>query len=341
MQLLDTLQDEHALIDQALGSLRTYVAGLIDGTADPDDGRRFAAFFTSYAGDFHHDREERVLFRALVTEAELPVERGPVYALGREHAEMEEWLREMTRLLEEWPHSGDDRARLRNLATRYSRALWRHIDAENSVLFPEAEKRLRRCGIRELADRPMSESEAAAREGAASLLAPLPAGRGRCADARRRLLPVPSLRRDLRRTRGRVVDRTRMGRVPQYGRERLNVGGLVFFRVFARRALAICVSQSACGRSYQRSGSPKKRHRRSSGTPRRASRRSFTRRLRWSARQSFNCSNRSAVGVRRRRHASPPPHAGLIRLRHPGPLSSSVATAGRRCPRLPPGPLLG
>ena len=174
MQLLDTLQDEHALIDQALGSLRTYVAGLADGTADPDDGRRFAAFFTSYAGHFHHDREERVLFRALVTEAELPVERGPVYALGREHAEMEEWLREMTRLLEEWPHSGDDRARLRNLATRYSRALWRHIDAENSVLFPEAEKRLRRCGIRELADRPMSESEAAAREGAASLLARYP-----------------------------------------------------------------------------------------------------------------------------------------------------------------------
>ena len=170
MQLLDTLQDEHALIDQALGSLRTYVAGLIDGTADPDDGRRFAAFFTLYAGDFHHDREERVLFRALVTEAELPAERGPVYALGRQHAEMEEWLREMARLLKERPHSGDDQTRLRTQATRYSRALWRHIDAENSVLFPEAEKRLRRCGIRELPDRPMSESEVAAHESAAALL---------------------------------------------------------------------------------------------------------------------------------------------------------------------------
>lgn len=169
MKLLDTLQDEHVLIDQVLGSFRAFVVGLVDGTADPGDGRRFAAFFTDFAGHFHHDREERVLFRALVTDAELPADRGPVYALGREHAEMEAWLHEMAPLLERRLESADDHARLRALATRYSRALWRHIDAENSVLYPQAEERLRRCGIRELADRPMSEAEAASREGAAAL----------------------------------------------------------------------------------------------------------------------------------------------------------------------------
>ncbi len=170
MKLLDALQDEHRLIDRVLGSFRAYVVGLVDGTADPDDGRRFAAFFTRFAGHFHHDREERVLFRALVTQAELPADRGPVYALGREHAELEAWLREMTPLLVQGPLSADDRDRLQALATRYSRALWRHIDAENSVLFPQSEERLRRCGVRELADRPPSEAEAAAREGAAALL---------------------------------------------------------------------------------------------------------------------------------------------------------------------------
>lgn len=170
MKLIDTLQDEHALIDQVLGSLRTYVGRLVDGAADPDDGRRFAAFFTEFAGHFHHDREERVLFDALVTNTELPLDRGPVHALMREHAEMEGWLREMTPFLEQGPQSGDDRIRLRALATRYSHALWRHIDAENSVLYPEGAERLRRCGIRELPDRPMSEAEAAAREHAAALL---------------------------------------------------------------------------------------------------------------------------------------------------------------------------
>ncbi|MCO5100097.1 MAG: hemerythrin domain-containing protein [Burkholderiaceae bacterium] len=170
MKLIDTLEDEHALIDQVLGSFRTYVERLVDGTADPDDGRRFAAFFIEFAGRFHHDREERVLFDALVTDAELPRDRGPVYALVHQHAEMEALLRETTPLLEQRPQSEDDRVRLRTRATRYSHALWRHIDAENSVLYPESEERLRRSGIRELPDRPMTEAEAVAREGAAALL---------------------------------------------------------------------------------------------------------------------------------------------------------------------------
>ena len=174
MQLIDTFQDEHALIDQVLGSLRAYVERLGGGTANPDDGRRFAAFFTEFAGHFHHDREERVLFAALVTQAELPGDRGPVHALTQEHAEMARWLGEMTPLLERRPQSEDDRVRLRALAVRYSEALWRHIDAENSVLYPEGAERLRRCNVRELPDRPMSEAEKAAREYAQALLARYP-----------------------------------------------------------------------------------------------------------------------------------------------------------------------
>ena len=174
MQLIATLQEEHALIDQVLGSLRAYVDGLAGGTADPDDGRRFAAFFTEFAGHFHHDREERVFFRALVTDADLPEASGPVHALVLEHAEMADWLREMTPLLERRPDSGDDKDRLRALAIRYSHALWRHIDAENSVLYPEGEERLRRCGVRELPDRPMSQAEAGVREDAARLLVRYP-----------------------------------------------------------------------------------------------------------------------------------------------------------------------
>ena len=174
MKLLDTLRDEHVLIDRTLGSLRAYVGRLVDGTADPADGRRFAAFFTDFAGHFHHDREERALFRALVTATELPADRGPVYALAREHAEMEEWLREMAPLLERRPQSGDDRARLSARVMSYSHALWRHIDAENPVLFPQGEERLAQCGIRELADRSMNEAETAAREGAAALLVRYP-----------------------------------------------------------------------------------------------------------------------------------------------------------------------
>ncbi len=170
VKLIDTLQQEHVLIDQTLGSFRAYVEALVAGTAKPGDGRRFVAFFADFAGRFHHEREERVLLDALVTQADLPRDRGPVHAVLHEHAEMEQWLREMAPLLAQGPQTEDDRLGLRALAIRYSHALWRHIDAENSVLYPESVDRLRRCGIRELPDRPMSEAEAAAREGAEGLL---------------------------------------------------------------------------------------------------------------------------------------------------------------------------
>ena len=169
MTLIDALQDEHALIDRVLCSFRAYIDQVVGGSADPDDGERFAAFFTEFAGHFHHDREERVLFAALVSEADLPGDRGPVRAVTLQHTEMAAWLGEMTPLLERAPRSEDDRIRLRALAIRYTYALWRHIDVENSVLFPEGAERLRRCGIGELPDRPMNEVEAKAREHGATL----------------------------------------------------------------------------------------------------------------------------------------------------------------------------
>jgi hypothetical protein len=92
----------------------------------------------------------------------------------QEHAEMEKWLCEMKPFLEQRPQSEEERVRLQTLATRYSHALWRHIDAENSVLYPEGADRLLRCGVLELPDRPMNESEAAAREDGAALLVRYP-----------------------------------------------------------------------------------------------------------------------------------------------------------------------
>lgn len=169
MKLIDAFQTEHALIDQVLGSFRSYVDRLVDGTADPRDGKRFATFFAEYVGRFHVEREERVLFEALVTRAELPPERGPVFAITHEHAELDAWLHEMAPLLGPQA-SPQERLRLRELAVRYTRALWRHIDAENSVLYVESALRLGRHGVHELPDRAMREAEAATREDAAALL---------------------------------------------------------------------------------------------------------------------------------------------------------------------------
>jgi hypothetical protein len=53
--------------------------------------------------------------------------------------------------------------RLVDLVTAYTRELGRHIDAENSVLLPESEVRLRQANVLELDGRAPTDEELAAR----------------------------------------------------------------------------------------------------------------------------------------------------------------------------------
>jgi len=160
VQLIDDLRAEHRHIEDMLGALRTY-ARVRDG--DPADGARFLAFFRLYADRFHHAREEDVLFTALADELSVPRERGPIAVLSGDHGRMRAILGELAADLHNEP-----------LAIAYSRALWVHIDNENSVLFPESEARLLRAGVRELPARAMREDESRALDEALPLLAKYP-----------------------------------------------------------------------------------------------------------------------------------------------------------------------
>jgi hemerythrin-like domain-containing protein len=164
VRLLDELKAEHDLIEKVLGSLRAFVGLRVRGEGDPDDAPAFLAFFRLYAAGYHHAREEDVLFPALVKEAELPETTGPVPALIAQHHAMAAMLGEVAPLLGAELAGEGERARLVESATRYTRALWAHIDAENSVMLPESEKRLRRVGVLELDGRGPTAEEAAARE---------------------------------------------------------------------------------------------------------------------------------------------------------------------------------
>jgi hemerythrin-like domain-containing protein len=174
MKLIDDLRGEHDLIEQVLGSLRTFVKIRLEGQGDPADGARFMAFFRRYTGDFHHHKEEEILFKALAERAELPAHRGPIAALTGEHRRMAGLLDGLEGLLGSTLAADEDRRQVETLAVDYSRSLWRHIDAENSVLYPQGEERLRRFHVRDLPSRPMTGAEAAAREGALALLAAYP-----------------------------------------------------------------------------------------------------------------------------------------------------------------------
>jgi hemerythrin-like domain-containing protein len=174
VRLLDELRAEHDLIDPVLGALRTYVDRRVGGDAGPGDAPAFLRFFRLYAGHFHHAREEEVLVPALVGDAELPRDRGPIPSLLQQHRDMAGVLAEVEALLPAPSLSPDQGRALADAAVRYSHALWRHIDAENSVLLPESEARLRRVGRLELEGRPASPEEEAARDEGRRLLALYP-----------------------------------------------------------------------------------------------------------------------------------------------------------------------
>lgn len=151
MQLLDDLQREHERIERVLGAFRTWADGLVTGTAASGDRSLFLDFFQLYAGAFHHEREEEILFPALTMEAQLPGERGPLAVLLDDHARMAELLVSI--------RDAADPKQIQELVRDYSHQLWAHIDVENSVLFPECENQLRRNGVRELTGRRESQSE--------------------------------------------------------------------------------------------------------------------------------------------------------------------------------------
>ncbi len=173
MRLIDELVAEHALIDGVVGSFLGFAGRLAAGEAVVGDGARFLRFFRLFAGDFHHAREEGTLFPALVEHVDLPADRGPIAVLSADHRRLSEILDRIEALLARDPDAAS-RRQIAALATEYGHALWHHIDAENSVLLPESEARLRKRSVRELPSREMTDAEREAKRVGETLAAQYP-----------------------------------------------------------------------------------------------------------------------------------------------------------------------
>jgi len=85
MDALQSLAGEHRLILRTLEAFEVYVGYVEAGTSvDRFDLQRFVAFFQDFADLNHHDKEEALLFPALV-EAGLDWTADPLARLRREH----------------------------------------------------------------------------------------------------------------------------------------------------------------------------------------------------------------------------------------------------------------
>ena len=157
MPLLEEFAEEHRLVDRVAGSLVRFAERAADGSGQASDVADFVHFFRIYVAGYHHDREERVLFPALIEHAEVPGDRGPLVVIAADH-------REAAALVDEFVAGADDPGRAADVARRLAHHLWEHVDKEDSVLLPEAEQRLIRGGVPRLEGRPPTEDEKAARD---------------------------------------------------------------------------------------------------------------------------------------------------------------------------------
>ena len=164
MLFLDELRAEHELIDRVCGSLRSFAAARARGEGAPVEGAAFRRFFRVWAGAWHHAREEEALFPALAANAELSLETGPLASFVEQHHDMAKVLDGIDPLLDRAPLTEAEGRRLVALVAEYTRELGRHIDAENSVLIPESEVRLRQANVLELPGRAPTEAELAAHD---------------------------------------------------------------------------------------------------------------------------------------------------------------------------------
>jgi len=141
MNALQSLGKDHRLIARVLDAFETYV-GYVEASIPVDrlDLQRFVAFFQDYGDLYHHDKEESLLFPALVA-AGVDWNVDPLARLRHEH-DQEHYL------LSSLEHSGlrgdawsaDDRLHFLGIAKEFLSFQRAHMRFENTEVFPLAER---------------------------------------------------------------------------------------------------------------------------------------------------------------------------------------------------------
>jgi hemerythrin-like domain-containing protein len=140
------LMNEHEAILSAIQILERMIAAMGNATTvDTKDIHDFIGFLKEFADKCHHGKEEGLLFPAMVG-AGIPEKGGPIGVMLAEHAQGRKFIRDM----EESISTGVDRAKLAQAAGGYASLLRSHIQKENTVLFPMAEKVLPETQLVEL-----------------------------------------------------------------------------------------------------------------------------------------------------------------------------------------------
>ena len=133
---IDDLRNEHEAILGGLKILDSVADRVKTGTpVDMPDVASFLGFLVEFADKCHHGKEEGILFPAM-TAAGVPEQGGPIGVMLAEHAQGRELIARMKAAMADGPGPGN----FAQPAEEYAALLRAHIQKENGVLFPMAEK---------------------------------------------------------------------------------------------------------------------------------------------------------------------------------------------------------
>jgi hemerythrin-like domain-containing protein len=143
MDAIETLMNEHRLIERALEALVSFVDEVRRKAADDrQELGRFVAFIREFADAHHHGKEEKILFQAMI-EAGFPRQGGPIAVMLFEHDQGRALVGQLAALAEQpAPWSAEERQRVAEAAYAFSQLLHNHIHKEDAILYPMAEQRL-------------------------------------------------------------------------------------------------------------------------------------------------------------------------------------------------------
>jgi len=141
MKPTDVLIQEHAAILLLLNILEAVSTRLQNNEpVDPEDLPRIVEFIRVFADKCHHGKEENLLFKSLA-KAGMPVEGGPIAVMLAEHDQGRAFVAQMDKAATAFV-GGDKSAA--DMFTRsahgYTHLLAGHIQKENNVLFPMADR---------------------------------------------------------------------------------------------------------------------------------------------------------------------------------------------------------
>ncbi len=141
MEATKILMDEHRVIERVLTALQVAAERVSRGEEmRPAFFVDAALFIKNFADGCHHNKEEGVLFNAM-NEAGMPTEGGPIGVMLAEHEQGRLFTREMKDAAQKW-EAGDlsARAAVVQNALGYVALLRQHINKEDNILFPMADR---------------------------------------------------------------------------------------------------------------------------------------------------------------------------------------------------------